>query len=275
MILEALSYLFSPLLNPVPKWSKEMGYLYESIGIEARFERCKDSWAPHLEQSKKAILEAVTNCQMKRTALIVGSGPGYDLPLEELLKDFSRVLLVDAVHPRVIRKRAKALEKKIGKNRIIFMHGDVTEMAEHILASPDNLPPVHQPTLYHGFPDIDLVVSLNIASQLPISPCAWLRQKGMKDEEALTRLGQDLIQGHLNWLTGFSCTKLLICDRQWTRKEMLQGRVVERSDPFEGLQMPRPDKIWNWTICPVEEMPSKADRHAGICRENIVGSHLL
>ena len=275
MIIEALTYLKEILFTSRPKWAQEMGYLYESIGIEARYNRCKAAWTPHLEQSKTAILEAASKCELTRTAIVVGSGPGYDLPLEELYQRFSRIILIDAVHPACIVKRAKKLMGKTGKGRIILLSADITETAENQLANPAKIQPVPTPTLYHGFMDIDLVVSLNIASQLSVSPLQWLSKRQLGSDEELNAYACDLAKAHLDWLKGFQCTKLLICDRQWTRKESFQGRVLERIDPFSGVDMPQPDKIWTWQICPIEEMPDVADRKAGVYRENVVGSHLI
>ncbi|MTI11297.1 hypothetical protein [Curvivirga aplysinae] len=271
MILEILSYITSP----APKWAKKLGYLTESIGIEARYERCKDAWASHLENSKQAIRDAAKTCTLKRTALIVGSGPGYDLPLEELANDFNTIILLDAVHPKYMKSRVKKLHKEIGHEKVILFSGDITELCDRLIQDPNQIPVVGLPSLYHGFPDIDLVVSLNIASQLSISPTTWLQSHGVDNDEAITKFGHDMVAAHLQWMLKFEkAIKLLICDRQWVTKEILQGRVLERIDPLDGVKMPRPDKLWNWQICPVEEMP-KADRNANLSRENVVGAHIL
>ena len=72
------------LLTPCPKWARKMGYLAESIAIQARAKRCSAAWAPHQEQSRQMILQAANQCEQKRTVVIAGSGACLDVPLLEL-----------------------------------------------------------------------------------------------------------------------------------------------------------------------------------------------
>ena len=121
--------------------------------------------------------------------------------------------------------------------------------------------------LYHIFPDIDLVVSLNLLSQLPVTPINWLQEQGFDDGEALDNFGRDLIAQHLAWIEGFKGVRLLITDRRWEEKDP-SGRVVTRTDPLYGIELPGPDKIWSWKVAPPGELSGP------YWRENLVAAHI-
>ena len=77
MILELLEYL----TTDCPRYARRLGYLKEAIAIRARQARLKSAWAPHLENSKDVIREAMDRCGRRRTALVLGSGLLLDIPL--------------------------------------------------------------------------------------------------------------------------------------------------------------------------------------------------
>lgn len=253
MLLELFTALTT---TDCPPWARSMGYLGEAIAIQARHKRCRADWAPHLEQTRRAVLKAMARCKRKRTILVAGSGLCLDLPLAELAATFENVLLLDVVHLRAARRH--------GFGNVEHETVDVTGVAWALHADPKSIPEVPAQTLHHDREDIDLVVSLNIASQLPVTPSVWLSRRGDHDEAAIDNLKHDLVWRHLEWLRGFDAPALLICDREW---QMLDptGRVTGSEDPMHQLPLPETLEEWFWNVAPLHETG------AGYARRNRVG----
>ena len=96
-----LAELFAWMTTPCPAAARPLGYLREAIAIEARYRRHAERWRPHLEKSK-----AVSNSSRRRRAVVLGSGPLFDIPVEALADAFDVVELVDIVHPKRARQIA-------------------------------------------------------------------------------------------------------------------------------------------------------------------------
>lgn len=256
MILE---YIES-LLVSAPKWARHMGYVREAIAIEARAKRCKANWASHQNNTKAAILEAVETRDQNRTVLLVGSGACLDVPLAELAQIFERVVLVDVVHPRK--------SKRHGLDNVVQVDLDITGHMATLCSDPGILPDVISPTFYHDFPDIDFVLSVNVASQLPVMPLQYLaKMTGRKlshDDDVLDSFSKDIIAAHFRWLSGFKCPAALICDRAWERLD-LSGKLLVSDDPLYELNMIMPAKEWYWDVAPAKEIG------ANYARRNRVG----
>ncbi len=232
------------LLTPAPKWAKGMQYLNEAIAIEARAKRCRDTWAPHQQHTKDVIVDAIKTCDRHRTVLVVGSGACLDLPLADLADVFERILLVDVVHP------LKA--KRHRWNHVIHVTLDITGQMEALYDDPEQLPGMSTPDFYHDVTDIDCVLSVNLASQLPVIPLKYLTHIETHDEHDLNRFAQDLLVAHFTWLSGFTCTTALICDKAWERLDV-NGNIIETDDPLYGLISQQPTSEWYWDMAPRHE----------------------
>ncbi len=239
-----ITEFITSLLTPAPKWSKHMGFLNESIAIEARARRCREVWKPHQQKTKESILDAIKACDRTRTILVVGSGSCLDIPLTELARIFERVILVDIIHP------LKA--KKHGFNHVTHITLDITGQMEALYHNPTSLPEFYVPDLYHDFSDIDFVLSLNLASQLPIMPIKYLMHKSSLDENILNQFAKNLIKAHFLWLSGFKCPTALICDKTWEKLD-LSGKTIEIDDPLYGLIPQKNTWEWYWDVAPAYE----------------------
>ncbi len=142
MLPELLSYL-SELAIPAA-W--EHGHVRESIAIAARYKRCRAEWAEHLEKTKEAVLREAEKAEKHELAVILGSGPLFDVPLAELAGMFRRLVLIDIFHPRSAR-RAGACCPNVELLSLDILADDWREF----------------------LPQPDFVASLNIAAQLPLS----------------------------------------------------------------------------------------------------------
>ena len=244
MLREAFEWVFTPA-SPV---ARRLGYLKETIALEARFRRNRTAWAEHLEASRRAIADAADAATGKDTALILGSGPLLDVPLGLLARRFDRVILADIVHPWRARGPARRLRN------VHLMELDATGLAEALAGwrMGDAMPTPAIPTLP---PDIapDLTVSLNLVSQLATMPC---RHLGLAGEEAAA-LHRDLASAHLSFLRALPVRVALIADL--AQDSRFPDRV-ERWEPLEGLDLPPPDRAWDWRIAPEGERADGASQ---------------
>lgn len=243
MLLEWLTSLTTPC--PLPE-ARRLGYLREAIAIPARHRRCRDAWASHLEQSQSAIRDAIARCEHKRTALVIGSGALLDIPLRELSEAFGEVILVDMVHPRAALRTIRKY------SNVGIQYIDITEITRDICAARKGRAlPLSHPRYALDRRDIDLVVSVNLLSQLPLLPERYLRKRGF-EEAAIRDCCRQIISAHLEYLEKFDAQLCLITD---TEHRLYEGdRLLEREDRLYGLTLPAPTRQWRWHIAPTGEI---------------------
>ena len=222
MLTEALLYL----VTPCPGWSRRAGYLRESIAIGARRARRKADWAEHLANSRQAVLDAAGFCRRKRRAIVLGSGHGFDLPLEALASTFAKIDLVDAVHPLSMRLRARNLRG--------------ATLIEADVAGLDGPRPAYPA-------DTDLIVSLNLVSQLGVAT-------GIDPAKRAELRGR-----HVREILSLGCTACVIGD---TNRH--ENRLRESRETTVAIDWPAPDgqregpeiREWRWPVAPAGEIQS-------------------
>lgn len=239
-----------------PPQARELGYLRESIGIRARYRRCRGAWQPHLENSKAALLASLDACHDFRTALVFGSGLLLDIPLAELSQRFAQVWLVDLIHLPEVRQAARR------HPNVRCLSHDVTGF----LDSLDNLAPgkldLPPPQRFLDEAEIDWVASVNLLSQLPLLPQAWLRRRfpGIAENE-WEKWEEKLLRQHLDYLTAFGKPACLLADAEQTTIGA-DGEILERND-FGGLldKWGQPLSGWRWDVAPAGEIGPGIARH--------------
>jgi len=230
VILEALAWLATPCAWP----ARRLGLLSEQIAIAARQRRLGAAWAGHRAQSRQAVIDAAA--AGGRTALVLGSGLLLDVPLAELKARFARVILVDAVQPwrarlvRGVELRAVDVTQSMAR----LMQGDAA---------------VTEPTLFLDQPGLDFTVSLNLISQLPILPRAWIERHRLGDADAHARA---LIRAHRDWLLRLPGRVCVVGDLRY-RLTDAKGAPVAETDALEGVAMPPADREWDWPVAPLGE----------------------
>ncbi|MBM85868.1 MAG: hypothetical protein CMM47_07595 [Rhodospirillaceae bacterium] len=239
MLMEALLYL----ITPCSRNARRLGFLQESVAIIARHRRCRNAWTPHLVRSKQTILEAMRRTVGQHRAVILGAGLDYDLPLTELADHFDEVLLVDLVHSPRIRLAAWR-----ARNIRLVTH-DVTECLAQLVKGQDN---ITQPSRFLDDPLVDLVVSLNIASQLPMLPARFLENRKGKTEAETEAVGRALVEAHFNYLARFRANVCLITD---VEREILgpEGCLIKRISALCEAEVPWAGPTWLWDIAPLGE----------------------
>lgn len=251
MIAEALAWL----LTPCPAYVRRLGLLAESVAIGARHRRCRAAWAPHLAATRAAVVDAIGRLPRRRTALVLGSGALLDLPLAELAGAFRRVVLVDVVHPWRARLASR------GFANVSRITDDVTGVLDAVsngeLASP-------RPYHLIDDPEADLVISLNLLSQLPVVPVRSL--DGRAAPEPLAAMARDVVRSHLTDLDRSRASTLLVSDVERVVVGR-DGREIERDSLIADLPEPAHDREWWWDIAPAPEAnPETSERRRVIAR---------
>ena len=276
MLLEFWNYLTTPCMPE----ARRMGHLSELIAVDSRFHRCGTAWEPHLERCRRFIRRTVEGLPPARrgTALVCGAGLCNDIPLAALAFHFARVLLVDLVFLRSTRRETDSY-----KNVRIFeadLTGGLVRLVDARLAGrfgelTSALRSVASPPTFAEVGTIDLVVSANVLSQLPLPFCDRVRARAVAcpgDPEAaddrleplLATFSAGVRNRHLAWLQEFTrngSSVILLTDVK--RKTVAPGRtLVGESDLLPGIALPEAQETWEWDIAPApEEHPAHDIRH--------------
>ena len=222
----------------------------ESIAIEARYRQHTERWRPHLEKSKAVIEEAVSNSSRRRRAVVLGSGPLFDIPVKALADAFDVVELVDIVHP----KRARQIAA--GFANVELKTSDVSGAAAALAALPRNAvtaPPLVAPPILMPDTDTDLVVSANLLSQLPDIPEIVLKKRSRLLETARKDFAHRIATNHFNWLISLDALVCLITDteRQYVAPD---GTPFPAWASLHALGLAEYEGMtWHWDIAPAGE----------------------
>ncbi len=252
MIREALEWL----LTPCARARRDLGYLSEAIAIGARHRRCHAAWAEHLTRSRRAILDAARRAPAHRCAVILGSGPLLDVPLAELAGMFRSVILVDALHPLTARWQARR------HANVELVTADLSGVLEalHGWQAGETLPPP-QPITLTQRDDIDLVVSLNLLSQLGVLPIEWIEKRAGPPGPAIAEAyAADLTRAHLRELARCRAEVCLIADVEWWHQEP-DGTIVERASTIYEVPPPAAIEEWVWAIAPAPESDPRLSQY--------------
>ena len=124
----------------------------------------------------------------------------------------------------------------------------------------------------------DLVVSLNILSQLPVVPNGYMsrRIRPLTDAQ-IGELSRALVTNHLDWLCSFPGTACLVTDIE----RLCYGEcgLASREQSLWGVELPEGGREWLWDLAPRPEMYFHLDvRHrvadyASFPKETWPGAH--
>lgn len=246
MIKEWIQFLSTPTEPHV----KKMGYLKEAIAMEARYQRCQLQWQSHFENCQQAIVEASERCHQHRKLLILGAGSLKDIPLNRLSEQFEKVLLVDLVFLKSARHQAMQFPN------VELVTADISGS---LMAVYSGDPKLTKFTKWTDDSTVDCVVSLNLATQLPILPVNWLMEKYRTPEPILNSFGVEMVENHLEYLDQFKAIKCLISDRK-VMELNAQKTVIDEFDPAWEVKLPEISMQWEWEIAPLGELSKKYSR---------------
>lgn len=244
------------LRTPATKEARRLGYLYESIALRERYRRCEASWRHHIAKCHEETLSVVDRSSANRCMLALGSGLLVEIPMADLLRRFARIVLVDFVHPREVRRRWGV------HPRVSLLEIDLLGIAAPLLkwscdTSDQKLPVPMPPTALNQY-GADFVLSANCLSQLALKPRQHLERK--VESAKLDQFCEQLARAHLTQVKELAPDKHLVISDYETRVLDLNGNVVDRATPFFDQQVLSRHTSWNWLLAPRGE----ASRHQSI-----------
>ena len=98
----------------------------------------------------------------------------------------------------------------------------------------------------------DLVISLNILSQLPILPSHYLEEHLRINQDDIQTMSRTIIERHLDYLARFSGAVCLITDIE---REIFDssGKTIRRFSALNEVPFPWKSETWIWEIAPLGE----------------------
>lgn len=220
-----------------------MGYLKELIATEARERRCRTVWKPHLDRSKAVIQKAVDVSAGIEKVVVIGAGMLADIPFDLLASKFRCVELVDVCF--TMKTRWYAWRHPHIELTTCDITGVATALAQGDLPVPGMPGNV-------AFADADLVVSVNVLSQLPLVPLQALTKSHPDlDDDTIHTFAQGIIRHHLAMLDTCRGTVCLVTE---VERQFRDGdRLIETEDPLWGVMPNRVGDEWVWDLAPRPE----------------------
>ncbi len=235
MLAEALNFAATYALSGRRRGSE----INASVRLWARARRCAADWAPHEENTRAFVLDAVKDLRQRRTAVVLGSGLLRDVPINALAATFDTVVLVDLVHLASVR-----LGLALARRRNV-------RLIERDISGYDQLAAGEEPLAFlRQVPYLDLVVSANLLSQVGLGVKRRLAAEpaGSMPEDALTRL----IRAHIDGLAGLPCRTCLVTDVSFSVIDRT-GQLHETVDLLHGVAAPASKAQWQWPVAPLGE----------------------
>lgn len=239
-----LRELFSSVAATAAPQARRFGYVYELVAIGARARRCRQGWAPHLANSRAAMLAAADACPQHRTVAVLGAGALLDVPLPALASRFRRVVLVDLAHLASTRLAAWRL------GNVTLLQRDLSGTLKGLADPAAVAPSVQGWDWPAAVADLDLTISANLISQLPLLPVAAAAKRWNLATAAQEQLGRRIVERHLAQLRALPGTVCLIGDVDRVKTD---GAVSEQHDPLFGARLP-PGEEWDWDLAPPGEL---------------------
>ncbi|HEX7676354.1 MAG TPA: hypothetical protein VF412_19420 [Bdellovibrio sp.] len=248
MLLESFEFLLTPT-SPI---ARKYGFLYSSISLKHRYERCKKKWLPHLKNCQDLFTETANSLPQRKSVVVLGSAHLHEIPIHLLLQYFEKITLVDVVHPlkhHWISKR---------NPRVKLITQDLTEALQHLekLQSLEDLHDLGKDLAgkeLFKF-EADLIVSANLMSQLALLPIDAIEKKLKRDltVDEKDQICTDFAQTHLKNLDGCKGKKLIYADREVIYKDRDGKEIYKGHYPvdFKGYKKL---KEWFWELAPMGE----------------------
>jgi hypothetical protein len=227
---------------------RQLGYVYASVALQARYSRCRKAWSSHIESCHKAILENIPQ-EGGGAIVVIGSGPLLEVPWQKLLDRCDKLIFVDVVHPRRAVKTAK-LHPKI-ELRTVDVTGFAAVARDEKEARKLNFEP---PRLDLPKP-LKAVVSANILSQLALEPFAALKKNFTWPEDSyFGKLARKMSIDHVAWVKSMGAPTTLViadCERIYFDPS---GKEKERVASAGVLPAGQLEREWDWQIAPLGEV---------------------
>ena len=221
MLLEALHFTAAMASSK----NRHPDVVSDAVSLWSRARRCSGAWKPHEEACRVFVREHVEKMKSRRAVAVLGSGLLRDVPVNMLSKSFDKVYLYDLVHLPSVRMQAFLR----GWRNVEFLECDIAdEVTLEFLRDK---------------PDIDLVISANVLSQMTVELL-----DDQKNEAA-----EDLARAHMANLFMGPWESCLLTDISYEEKTA-KGEVIRSGDLLAGVEPPAAEQSWHWTVAPFGEV---------------------
>jgi len=224
---------------------RQLGLSTGQMGIYTRYLNEGYSWEKHLQNSRKAILDAVSSLKPK-SICIMGSGLLLDVPVNELLQLKVKLTLVDIAHPPQIVKKYEG--NPLIKFETVDLTGGLVLFLQRAKLKDINFFTLSNKVLssepYNA--DADLVVSLNLLSQLSDIPLEFLKRKKKLADWQYVELAGAIQQKHVDSLP--KGKSVLITDIMEEFYDDRGSLIATRPNVFIDLSMLKGVQEWLWNF---------------------------
>lgn len=218
--------------------ARKKGYLYQSIALTYRAQRCRAFWDDHIQNCQSLIHDAVVSLKCKNRVLILGSGDLTDIPLNFLLENFLEIYLLDIVHPKAIQKLSKKFP-----HQVFLVEKDLNE------------------TDFNRLIEIkpDLTISANILSQLPLVELENKEKEKKRGDLEISIYKNQIWKNHLKLLQSLPGEVLMYTDISLIYRDT-NGKKINEIESCENFMRNTPFKVikqWIWHLAPKGEINAK------------------
>ncbi|WP_428246407.1 hypothetical protein [Ferrovibrio sp.] len=232
--------------------ARQLGYGRAQVGLWSRSRRCAKAWAPHHAESRAFVESLLSDLPQGGTAWVLGAGLLDDLPLQALSAKFDRVLLADIAWLPMQLWRLKRFPNL--EARQFDVSGLVPAMLEWRPGKP--LPePQPEALLALDAARPNLVLSLNLLSQLPLLPLEKLERAG-QSFVMRQAYGRRIVAAHLAGLRLLDCRVGLVSEQRRIFRNRA-GEVVMSESALFDVTPPVAEKEWGWNLAPLGEIDNQ------------------
>jgi hypothetical protein len=224
-----------------------MGYYDDQDGIMRRYRAEEPSWDFHLQKSRELIIKTI-DLFNPSAITVLGSGWLLDLPVEKMVMYKRSVTLVDVLLPGTIETRLQVFR------HVRFIQNDVTgglisgvyeNVRRGIFRQRVDINKILNFKPYEPPEGSDLVISLNLLSQLDSIPIDYLKKKAKISDEEVKVIKQRVQQQHIDMLR--ERNSLLITDfyeHPVNSGNGSEGKSTIAVDLPQGISR----EEWDWTF---------------------------
>ncbi|PZR93688.1 MAG: hypothetical protein DI537_09790 [Stutzerimonas stutzeri] len=231
-------------LTPAAPLARRFGLLREGIALWSRGLRQRKAWEPHQARCRAIIADVAATLPRRRKAVVLGSGPARDIPLDLLCESFDEVLLIDIVHLPLLRL------KLWRRPKVILVSRDLTGAMAWLAGEAESRQDPLADLANDG--SVDLVISANLLSQLAWPVAEWLEDNPARAAALPDDLPARCIAWHLDDLARFEGHVCLISDVEMVERDR-GGAIHDRLDLMYGVALPKEDESWLWPVAPFGE----------------------
>ena len=227
---------------------RRMNFISDQSGILNRYINESENWNPHLENTKKYIVDFIERNGFK-TLTILGSGWLLDLPVEYLARHTQKVYLYDIYHPPQILHKLKNFEC------FSFVNQDITgNLISQVYKAVKQYRKTGEKIdienfLFCGFSPIDeteAYISLNILNQLDILIVDFLKDEEIYSEKEIEFLRANIQKSHINSLpANKSC---LITDYEELISTFDNTQESKKNLLYTNLPVGKNIHKWSWVF---------------------------